>query len=315
MFGKNHSIIGGCAWLCLLLAPLASVIHAGTVAVPNASFEAPLAPRESPYTIPGTAEQWQNISNPGWYNPTDFGGWPWEYLTGIFYNSTNQAFIDNLDGEQALYLFADPGVGFFQDYNSLSGTNTTPSHAFNATFEVGSAYDLTVGVIGGGGGMNPGATLQLGLYYREALSNLVLVATTTVTHSAGTFPTNTHLVDFQVHVPTVQAGDPWAGQNIGIQLLSTTAFELAGGYWDVDNVRLVKTLAPTLLNPTVTTSNFTFTVQSEPGRPFTILTATNILTVSSNWTSLGTFTNVTGSTNFSDSITNMGQRYYRAQAL
>ena len=314
MFGKNHSIIGGCAWLCLLLAPLASVIHAGTVAVPNASFEAPLAPRESPYTIPGTAEQWQNISNPGWYNPTDFGGWPWEYLTGIFYNSTNQAFIDNLDGEQALYLFADPGVGFFQDYNSLSGTNTTPSHAFNATFEVGSAYDLTVGVIGGGGNMQPGVTLQLGLYYRDAASNLVMVATTSVTNSPTTFPNNTHLVDFQVHLPTVGASDPWAGQHIGIQLLSTTAFELAGGYWDLDNVRLVKTLAPTLLNSAVTTNGFTFTVQSEPGRPFTIFTTTNLMTIASNWTSLGTFTNVTGSTIFSDSITTLGQRYYRAQA-
>ena len=271
-------------------------------------------------------EEWQKTPQPGWYVPSQNDNSPWEYLMGTFFNVPFPGyFIDNADGQQAAFLFAWPEAGLFQDYNSLSGTNTTPSHAFNATFEVGNAYDLTVGVIGGGGGMKPGTTLQLGLYYRDALSNLVvMVAATSVTNSAGMFPANTHFVDFQVHVPTVLASDPWAGQNIGIQLLSTTVLkwvegqpdkESYGGYWDLDNVRLVKTLAPTLLNLAVTTSNFTFTVQSEPGLPFKILTATNILTVSSNWTSLGTFTNITGATTFSESKTNLGQRYYRAQAL
>jgi hypothetical protein len=310
---KRHSIFQRRAWLGWLLTPLALTIHAGPVAIPNASFETPLAPREAPYAFPGM-EEWQKTSQPFWYNPSDFQESPWEYLMGTFYNSTNQAFIDNIDGEQAAFLFAVPEVGLFQDYNSLSGTNITPSHAFNATFEVGSAYDLTAGVIGGGGGMKPGATLLLGFYYRDAMSNLVMVATTSVTHSSEIFPTNTHFVDFQVHVPTVQVGDAWAGQHIGIQLLSTVSFALMGGYWDLDNVRLVKTLEPALLNPAVTTNGFTFTVQSEPGRPFEIFTTANLLTVTSNWTSLGTFTNFTGSTTFSDSSTNWVQRYYRVQA-
>jgi len=312
---KSHSKFQRSAWLCWLLTPLALAVHAGNVSIPNASFESPLVPAVSPYAFPDMAE-WQKTPQPFWYDPSLNYNTPWESLMGTFYNVPYPGiYIDNADGQQAAFLFALPDAGFFQDYNSLSGTNIAPSHTFNATFEVGSAYDLTVGVIGGGGNMQPGATLQLGLYYRDALSNLVMVAATSVTNSIDTFPTNTHMVDFQVHVPTVQAGDPWAGQNIGIQLLSSTAFELAGGYWDLDNVRLVKMLAPTLLNPAVTTSNFTFTVQSEPGLSFKILTATNILTVSSNWTSLGTYTNVTGSTNFSDRITNIGQRFYRAQAL
>ena len=311
---KNHSKFKRSAWLCCLLTPLALALKAGNVAIPNGSFESPLVPMENPYAIPDM-EEWQKTPQPFWYDPSQNFNTPWDFLMGTFFNVPNPGtFIDNADGQQAAFLFALPGAGLFQDYNSLSGTNTTPSHAFNATFEVGSAYDLTVGVIGGGGNMNPGASLLIGLYYRDINSNMAMVASTAVTHSAETFPNNTHLVDFQVHLPTVGASDPWAGQHIGIQLLSTTAFELAGGYWDLDNVRLVKTLAPTLLNSAVTTNGFTFTVQSEPGRPFTIFTTTNLMTIASNWTSLGTFTNVTGSTIFSDSITTLGQRYYRAQA-
>jgi hypothetical protein len=309
---KIYSKFKRSAVLCCLLPPLAVAVHAGTVAIPNASFEAPLVPRESPYAIPAMAE-WQITPQPIEYDPSTNG--PWELHFGTFYNVPFPGyFIDNLDGEQAAFLFAVPEAGLFQDYNSLSETNTTPSHAFNATFEVGSAYDLTVGVIGGGGNMQPGVTLQLGLYYRDAASNLVMVAATTVTNTATSFPNNTHLVDFQVHLPTVRAGDPWAGQNIGVQVLSTTSFELAGGYWDLDNVRLVTTLAPTLLNPVVTTNGFAFTVQSEPGRPFEIFATTNLLTIASNWASLGTFTNAIGSTNFSDSTSPLGQRFYRAQA-
>ena len=158
---------------------------------------------------------------------------------GTFYNvPTPDKFIDNCDGIQAAFLFALPEAGIFQDYNSISGTNTTPSHAFNAKFNVGKSYNLTVGVLGGGGGMKPDATLQLSLYYLDANSNRVTVATTTVTNTSAAFPTNTHLVDYQVQVPGVKAGDPWAGKNIGIQMLSTTGFELAGGYWDLDHVRL-----------------------------------------------------------------------------
>ena len=60
--------------------------------------------------------------------------------------------------------------------------------------------------------MKDGVTLQLSLYYRDAASNMVTVAATTITNSAQLFPTNTHLVDFSVYVPGVRATDPWAGQ-------------------------------------------------------------------------------------------------------
>src|SRR5205814_768999 len=126
------------------------------------------------------------------------------------------------------YLFAVPQAALFQDYNTLVGTNTSPSHDFNARFQVGKSYSLLVGVLGGGGGMSNGATFQISVYYRDAASNMVTVAATTITNSPTLFPTNTHLTDFEVIVPPVKAEDLWAGKNIGIQLASTVGFDRLG---------------------------------------------------------------------------------------
>ncbi len=151
------------AWVCPL--------RAGTVYLPNASFESPVVPTVSPYAIPDM-DYWEKSPQPAWYYPANNYNTPWEDLMGTFYNFPDPStFIDNCDGTQAAFLFACPDVAIFQDYDSIYGTNTTPSHAFNATFNVGSAYSLTVGVIGGVYGTPPlyeGATLQLSLYYRDA---------------------------------------------------------------------------------------------------------------------------------------------------
>ena len=68
--------------------------------------------------------------------------------------------------------------------------------------------------------------------------NAVSVAATSVTNTTGAFSNRTHFVDFAVKVPFVKTNDAWADQRIGVQLRSTVAPELAGGYWDVDNFRL-----------------------------------------------------------------------------
>ena len=49
--------------------------------------------------------------------------------------------------------------------------------------------------------------------------------------------TSRTLEDFSVTLPTVHAGDPWIGKNIGIAIRGTGA---AGGFWDLDNVRLTQ---------------------------------------------------------------------------
>lgn len=292
------------------LAAMAGSLPAGSISVPNASFELPVVPYAAP-----AIDSWQKTSKPDWY--VEGGGFTWDQLTGTFKNTapTSPDHIDNCDGNQAIWLFAVPEVALFQDYNSVDWNDPVPTHAFDVKFEIGKSYQLTVGVIGGGGGMPPGVTLELSLYYRDAASNRVTVAATAITNSLTIFPTTTHLIDFSVSVPTVQAGDAWAGQNIGILLLSTVSTNLEGGYWDLDNVRLSSLVTPVLLSPARTNGQFNFILQSEPGLAFEILTTTNLALPPLNWISLGPLTNVTGTVPFVDTAPNFNQRFYRVRQL
>ena len=273
--------------------------------LPNDSFESPRTDFASP-----VMDGWQKAPQPVWYSDTNF---PWAQLMGQFLNTSNGApdHIDNVDGKQAAFLFALPDVAIFQDYISVVGTNATPTPDFNLKYEVGNSYSLTVGVVGGGGGMSNGATFTISLYYRDAASNKVTVSSVTITNTKTLFPTNTHLTDFSVQVPTVKDSDAWAGKQVGVQLASTTSFALTGGYWDVDHVRLQVVRDPVLKGFSVSTNQqFQFMLQSTPGR-YEILSTTNLIASTSNWISLGTVTNFTGSVSVTD--TNLRQRYYQAR--
>ena len=105
---------------------------------------------------------------------------------------------------------------------------------------------------------------------------------------------------------------------MGIQLLTTPDFYNPaswGGYWDMDNVRLVETTPLSLANPAMTSGQLQFTVQSEPNVVFQILATTNLSLPVTNWTSLATLTNVTGSLPFVDTTAGLRQRFYTAQQL
>lgn len=284
------------------------------ITVPNHSFEFPATD-----FVSIVIDSWQKTPKPEWY--VEAGGYYWVQLTGAFTNDARNAnYIRNCEGTQAIWLMAVPEAGLFQDYRSVGSNESVPSYAFDAIYEPGKSYQLTVGLFGGGAGGNYGmllgATLELSLYYRDANSNRVTVAATTVTNSAELFPSNTNLVDFTVTVPTVLASDLWAGQHIGIQLLSTVPPELQGGYWDLDNVRLTSTLAPQLLAPGLTNNNqFHFTLRSEPGLRCEILASTNATWPATSWTVLTTITNVSGETPFVDSSPIFQQRFYQARQL
>jgi hypothetical protein len=301
-----------------VLAACTASLCAGTISPPNASFETPLAPRVLPCAFE-QMEYWQKSPQPAWYDPAQNYNTPWDWLMGTFYNAPFlSSYIDNCDGEQAAFLFALPEAALFQDYDTLYGTNTIPGHDFNARFNTNCAYILTVGVIGGVYGNPPlyeGATLRLSLYYRDAASNIVTVAATTVTNTAGLFPTNTHFVDFSAYVPGVRASDPWVGQNVGVQLASTVGFDKSGGYWDVDNVRLTEIPLPTLTDPCMTNSQFSFNLHSQPGLRFEILASTNAASPLSTWTSLGALTNDTGRTSFFDPAPHPNRRFYGARQV
>jgi len=284
-----------------VLVALALTARGVSVTVPNYSFESPAT---AFVTI--NIDSWQKSSKPDWYQEN--GGFTWVQLTGAFKNTaTNSSdHIDNCDGNQAIWLFAVPEVGLFQDYDSADWRGV--SNQFNATFTPGKSYHLTVGVIGTGGGMLEGATLDLRLYYRVG-SNLVNVSVTTLTNTPSVFSNNTHLVDCLVDVPAVKASDPWAGRHIGIQFKSTVTTNLQGGYWDLDNVRLSEVTEPALVSAAMTNGRFSFALLSEPGKTFEILSASNLSLPVSNWTSLGLVTNTTGSNLFSEGSLGVGRFY------
>jgi hypothetical protein len=231
-----------------MISAIAATLLAGTcglqaqpITVPNFSFESPTAPGSYPF-VNVFVDSWQKTAEPAYYGPaigTPYGI-SWIQTAGVFLDVNPYA---NHVGSQAGYLLGFPQVTLFQDYNS------SPTHDFNAVFEAGKSYDLTIGVFGKDT-LAPGSTLQLSLYYLDALDSKVTVGSTTVTYSLASFPTNTplSLVDYSVNVPTVRAGDAWAGKHIGIQLESTTPLVMStGGNWDFDNVRLTAVPEPASL--------------------------------------------------------------------
>ena len=300
----------GCAIGVVAALAATGEMRAGLINVPNASFESPAT-----FFYSLNFDSWQRTPQPIWWNEAANG--PWTNLTGIFKNTApgSADHIDNCDGNQAAWLFANPDAGLFQDYDSRDWNDPAPTHAFDSKFESGKLYHLRFGVIGGGYNMLPETPLEASLYYRDAASNKVIVAATTITYSAAFFSNRTQLVYFHLTTPLVRAGDAWAGRRIGIQFLSTVRPELAGGYWDLDDVRLSSVLAPTLARPIRTNGQFQFTLQSEPGRQVELLASTNPAVPAASWTSLGIVTNLTGSFPVVDTTTNLNQRFYRARQM
>ena len=158
-----------------------------------------------------------------------------------------------------------------------------------------------------------GASLEMALYYRDAQSNMVVLAGTNIVFNDQVFTNLNHFIDFQTTIPEIKASDPWAGKPLGITFISTTYDpNLVTGVWDLDNVRLTETAATLLKNTSATNGQISFTLQSEPGLAFEILGATNV--AAPTWTRLAAVTNVSGNYTFTDSTTNQ-QRFYKAHQL
>jgi hypothetical protein len=220
---KSIPVLGS---IGLLMASL-SATQGADIAVPNGSFELP-----STTFVDPRVDFWSKTPQPSWFDPSQTGGITWDQMSGVFANTAvgQPNHITNVDGTQALFLIALPQAGLTQVLS-----------AAEAKFEVGFSYQLTVGVLGGGG-IPEGTALQLGLFYLDGANMPVTVGSATVTYSAATFPTITQLVDQSLTVPVVQAGDAWAGKAIGISLVGMSG--TGSGYWDLDNVRLTSSAVP-----------------------------------------------------------------------
>jgi hypothetical protein len=223
-----------------------SKLHGASIHIPNASFESPKTA-----IVDVNVDAWQKGPTPLWYDES--GEYTWSQLTGVFLNvpSEDDRHIDNCDGNQAAWLFALPEVELHQD--------------LTATFEVGQCYHLSVGIIGGGGNMKDGVPIEIRLYYydvNDVNDVRVTVETTTFTYHAHTGYVK-HFNDVRLDLPVVRDTDPWADKNIGVQVISTvTLADLdlvtgkAGGYWDLDNIRLIQ--SPPVPTVPVTIPNASF---------------------------------------------------------
>jgi hypothetical protein len=212
----------------LATVAVAATLHAASIIVPNSSFE---SPNTLPAGVSTTIDSWQKAPRPAYFDEATFG-FQWIQTAGIFFDSNPYA---NHDGTQCAYMLSFPGVTLFQDASS----------GLNATYATGQSYTMTLGVFGKS--MTPNVnSLQLSLYYRDGGNNVITIGSpTTITFNPALFPLTppVNLVDYSVTIPAVQAGDAWAGKNIGV-MIQVSASDMLGGYWDMDNLRLTSVPEP-----------------------------------------------------------------------
>ncbi|MFM8360308.1 MAG: hypothetical protein ACKOET_17305 [Verrucomicrobiota bacterium] len=220
------------AWLAGWTAWAPAGAAAEAIPIPNGSFERPATA-----FVSLLLDSWQRLPKPEEYVET--GGFLWSQLTGIFANSPAGSVdhLTNLDGSQALWVFAVPGAGVYQELDGKGGGSP-------AGFQAGRAYRLSARLLGAGGNMLDEAALTLSLYYRDAGSLPVPVASLVVTNRASLFPTRTQMVPCVLRSPVLAGGHPAVGRPIGIRVESTVTPALQGGYWDVDDLRLEAVEAP-----------------------------------------------------------------------
>jgi len=225
---NQKRIVLWCIWMAI---GSMQTLWAGTINIPNGSFEAPYVDMVSPYATSSISD-WQKAPVPAWWTGAGYSEQQWIDSAGVFVNVPFQP-VDNVDGRQAAFMFSPPGCELFQD--------------LAAVFEIGQSYTLTVGVEGGGYGMKLGVPMDIRLYYRDDTGNRITVGATEIINTNGS-GVMSHLTDYQLDIPTVMANDAWAGKNIGVQLISTAGFEISGGFWNIDNVRLISIPEPISLN-------------------------------------------------------------------
>jgi hypothetical protein len=203
----------------------AIAVSATDISIPNYSFEQPVVPDGVP-AYPVHVAWTQTPKRPDYVEVPPF---TWNVLTGVFPNQPAGSAdrIENMDGNQAAYLFAETENGIYQE--------------LPAKFEAGFSYRFTVGLTGSPNSpLTEGSSLDLTFYYRDAGGAIVPVFTRMVNYHAATMGGGTNLVDFSVQIPATATASAALGKSIGV-LIKSTALENKGGVWDIDNARLAAT--------------------------------------------------------------------------
>ena len=195
-------------------------IQAGAdqIFIENSSFELPVIDPNGYPAVPFAA---------GW---TELDLDQYSSNTGVFLNTAPNSpdHIVNADGKQLAFLGSAEGNGFEQDLES--------------TYKTGCDYRFTVGLAISNAfppsQEEPVDTLELALYYRDSNDpNLTIDIATRTVDAAGLL--STQLQDFSLYLDTVPSDANYVNKNIGVAIRATGE---AGGFWDLDNVRLVESL-------------------------------------------------------------------------
>ncbi len=209
---------------------LSDITDGKSIAISNASFEAPVTDPKVNYGAWPFIDDWTEIdmdpdglsTNTGVFPNTEpnhispFSIYLNPFSTDPVSNVHDHIF--NADGKQLAFLGSQTGNVIEQDLSAI--------------YEVGCDYHLTVAVkLTLLAPINP--LIELVLYYHDGSEPVDIVSAAIPAVSWSQM-----LEDFSVYLPKVDKNDPWAGKNIGIAI---RAIGDAGGFWDLDNVRLEKT--------------------------------------------------------------------------
>lgn len=195
-------------------------VRAEPIAIPNYSFELPPVDRNgnNPFGALPYIDSWDE-NDPGLLDELNQN-------TGVFLNTADGEPDHIVNADQLRLAFISTLIG-----NAVR-------QELDAVYEVDAAYTFTIAV-GTSYTFPAGAAeeLDVALYYLDG-DNEIIIASTTVT-GAQVEPTS--VFDFSVSIPPVQAGDPWAGSQIGllVQPSPTDPDDTVDeGFWNLDNARL-----------------------------------------------------------------------------
>jgi hypothetical protein len=187
-----------------------------SIPVENASFEAPAIDPNAFPAVP-FVDKWLELDLDTVANSN----------TGVFGNSPagSPDRLVNAEGGQLAFLGSQKGNALEQD--------------LAAVYKVGCGYRLTVAVGVSArfppSSIEPVDTIEIVLYYLAEDKSVDIVHQAVEAKGLS----STQLQDFSVYLSTVQSDDAWAGKNIGVAIRAAGA---AGGFWDLDNVRLAESV-------------------------------------------------------------------------
>lgn len=185
-----------------------------SIPIANASFEAPAVDPNAFPAVP-LVDRWLELDLDAVASSN----------TGVFLNTPigSPDRQVNAEGRQLAFLGSRTGNALEQD--------------LTAVYQVGCNYRLTVAagvsVRFPPSSLEPVDTIEIVLYY--LVDDKAVDIVHQVVEAKGV--SSTQLQDFSVYLSTVQSSDAWAGKSIGVAIRAAGA---AGGFWDLDNVRLAE---------------------------------------------------------------------------